>query len=208
MTNSNFWDDFYKKKDESQQSWFQTYPEKSLNIIESLNLPKNSRIIDIGAGESRLVDFLLERGFESISLLDISSESLEKTNQRLGTKSAKINFIPIDITKFKAEEKFDFWHDRAAFHFLNQPDEVEKYLQVASSTLRVGGMMLISTFSSTGPEKCSGLNITRYTEQTLEKTFEKYFKKIKCFEHTHTTPWESKQDFIYCLFKKESSQDK
>lgn len=193
-----------QKKDELQQSWFQTLPETSLHVIDSLNLPKNSKIIDIGAGESRLVDFLLERGFENISLLDISSESLEKTKKRLGIKSAKIKFIENDITKFKTEEKYDFWHDRAAFHFLTRQEDIEKYLNVASSTLQPGGMILVSTFAPTGPEKCSGLNITRYSEENLEKIFEKHFKILKCFEQTHTTPWSSKQDFIYCLFKKEN----
>lgn len=202
MEKSKYWDDIYKSKDESKQSWFEEIPEKSLEMIDELKLPKDANIIDIGGGESRLVDSLLERGFIKISLLDISRESLEKTKSRLSSKTDDIKFITSDVTTFKPSGKYDLWHDRAAFHFLTNLEDVEAYLKVASESLNEGGFLIISTFSKTGPDKCSGLSISKYSQEELKQVFGKFFRNTKCFETTHTTPWGSAQNFVYCGFKK------
>lgn len=202
MEKKEFWDDIYKKKDEAQQSWFQEKPEKSLEMIDELNLSKNSSIIDIGGGESRLVDYLLERQFTDISLLDISKEALDRTKQRLGPKAENLKLITSDVTTFHPPQKYDLWHDRATFHFLTDLKDVEKYLTIAHHTLSVGGSLIVSTFSTTGPDKCSGLKIAKYSQEDLKKAFGKFFQNTKCFETTHTTPWGTTQDFVYCGFKK------
>ncbi|HXH74704.1 MAG TPA: class I SAM-dependent methyltransferase [Bacteriovoracaceae bacterium] len=202
MEKSEYWDEIYKKKDESQQSWFEEIPEKSLEMIDELNLPQRASIVNIGGGESRLVDSLLERGFSNITLLDISKESLEKSKVRLGPKIVPIKFIVSDVTRLKTNEKYDLWHDRATFHFLTTLDDVDNYLKVAYESLNEDGYLIVSTFSKTGPESCSGLTISKYSQEELKLVFSKYFKNTRCFETTHTTPWGTSQDFVYCGFKK------
>lgn len=202
--NSNYWDEVYKKKSEQEVSWFQEVPTTSLKMIDELHLTNDTQIIDIGGGDSRLVDHLIIRGFSNISILDISSEALEKAKKRLHKSTTEIDFIAIDVTLFKPTKKYMLWHDRATFHFLTQLDQVEKYLKIAHEALDEGGNLIISTFSKTGPEKCSGLSITQYSQEDLKKLFGKYFQNIECFEDTHQTLWGSTQNFVYCGFKKVS----
>lgn len=199
---SNFWDSVYQKKSETEVSWFQQVPAKSLEFIKEFKLRPEANIIDIGGGDSRLTDHLLDLGFKNISILDISAVSLEKTKARLGNRTASLNFIASDVTKFSPTEKYDLWHDRATFHFLTKLEDVERYLEVVKSALSDEGFLIISTFSKTGPEKCSGLTICQYSESELKALFGKHFDNIRCFEDTHKTPWGSTQDFVYCGFKK------
>lgn len=159
MDRSKYWDEIYKKKDENEQSWFQEIPVKSLEMINELGLPKTANIIDIGGGDSRLVDSLIEKGYSNISVLDISHEALEKGKNRLGPIAEKIKFLTADVTSFKPTTKYNLWHDRATFHFLTQLEDVEKYLKVAYESLEMDGYLIVSTFSKSGPQKCSGLNI-------------------------------------------------
>lgn len=202
MSNSSYWDNVYQSKNENEVSWFQQEPSKSLELIDEMKLSLDSEIIDIGAGESRLVDSLLKKGFKKISILDISSASLEKLKLRVGDNSKDIEFICSDVTEFAPVKKYNLWHDRATFHFLTELDQVEKYLKIANESLQVGGFLIISTFALTGPEKCSGLQISRYSQEDLKSLFGRYFENIKCFEDTHVTPWGSKQDFVFCGFIK------
>lgn len=199
---ANYWNQIYKDKNEHEQSWYQEYPSKTLELISELNLAKTSRIIDIGGGESRLCDSLLDIGFSDITLLDISSKALTKTRERLGARSVSVTFIATDVLQFEPIQKFDLWHDRATFHFLTHIDDVEKYLRVAFEALEKNGFLIISTFSETGPEKCSGLPVTKYSQEELKRVFGKFFKNIKCFDYAHMTPSGKTQDFVYCGFKK------
>lgn len=199
---SKFWNNIYQKKNENEVSWFQEKPAKSLEFIDSFQLPLDAKIIDIGGGDSRLVDHLLERGFTNLSVLDISFSALEKQKNRLGDKALNINYHETDILNFKPTMQYQLWHDRAAFHFLTTLDQVEKYLEIAYEAVAVDGYLIISTFSKTGPEKCSGLPIAQYSEEELKNLFGKYFKCIKCFNDGHITPWASEQNFVYCSFKK------
>lgn len=200
--NSNYWNEIYQKKNENEVSWFQETPQKSLELIESFKLSKDASIIDIGGGDSRLVDHLLERSYTKLTVLDISSMSFEKLQSRLGKNSSKVTLIESDIVKFKPSQTYNLWHDRATFHFLTTIEQVEQYLTIAYCALEIGGFLIISTFSKTGPEKCSGLTITQYSQEELKKLFGKFFQNIKCFEDTHETPWGSSQNFVYCGFKK------
>lgn len=198
----NFWDTIYLTKSEKEVSWYQETPVKSLELIAELGLSFNDSIIDIGGGDSCLVDHLLAKGFKNISVLDISSSALEKTKKRLGEDGKIVKFITSDITKFDPQEKYKLWHDRATFHFMTSVEDVAIYLEIASRAIAEEGYLIVSTFSKTGPEKCSGLPITQYSDSDLKSLFEKYFANIKCIEDSHITPWGTGQNFVYCGFKK------
>lgn len=201
--NENYWDKVYSTKSENEVSWFQEHPVKSLELVCELGLPKSSKIIDVGGGDSSLVDHLLAEGYGDISVLDISRVSLEKLGQRLRPADAKkVSFIVSDVTMFQPSVQFDLWHDRAAFHFLTTKDQIIKYIEIVASALRPGGSLIISTFSKNGPEKCSGLPIHQYSDVELRELFKTYFINTKCFEDVHTTPWGTSQSFVYCGFKR------
>lgn len=197
-----FWNNIYQSKNENEFSWFQDFPEKSLEIIQELNLDKNDKIIDIGGGDSHLVDCLLKKNYCNVSVLDISQISLNKLKKRLDVDGNNVEFITSDILHFKPNQKYKIWHDRATFHFLTSSEQIQKYIDIASNSVEVGGYLIVSTFSKSGPEKGSGLKITQYSEDDLNNLFVRFFQKIKCFEHTHKTPWGASQDFVYCLFKR------
>lgn len=197
------WETVYETKNPDQVSWTQAVPKTSLDFIHSFGLPKTAKIIDIGGGDSKLADHLLDEGFENITVLDISATALEKAKNRLGEKAKKINWVVSDITEFNPQNKFDVWHDRATFHFLTSADQVAKYMDTARRA--VTGFMTIGTFSTTGPSKCSGLEIKQYSEETLTEELKNGFDKIKCVTEDHLTPFNSKQNFLFCSFKKHTS---
>lgn len=194
------WEQVYQTKNPDQVSWTQSVPQTSLNFIHGFNLSKTSKIIDIGGGDSLLVDFLLQEGFMDITVLDISEAALNKAKSRLGPHSKMVKWIISDITAFKTDERYDLWHDRATFHFLTKKSQVAAYLKIAGKA--VANYMVVGTFSQNGPEKCSGLPIKQYTEDKLQDQLNKDFKKIQCITEDHTTPFGTKQNFIFCSFKK------
>ena len=196
------WQDVYNKKNENEVSWYQKYPKLSLDFIKSLNLKLDSHIIDIGAGESRLVDNLLELGFTNISVLDISLKSIEKTKKRLGLKSKLVNWIVSDINDFKPECKYDLWHDRAAFHFLKDSSEIDNYLKLLKNSLNVEANLIIATFSENGPLKCSGLEVSRYSESSITDLLSNDFELISSEISVHNTPFNTTQEFLFSKFKK------
>jgi 2-polyprenyl-3-methyl-5-hydroxy-6-metoxy-1,4-benzoquinol methylase len=196
------WQDVYNKKNENEVSWYQKYPKLSLDFIKSLNLKLDSHIIDIGAGESRLVDNLLELGFTNISVLDISLKSIEKTKKRLGLKSKLVNWIVSDINDFKPECKYDLWHDRAAFHFLKDSSEIDNYLKLLKNNLNVEANLIIATFSENGPLKCSGLEVSRYSESSISDLLLNDFELISSEVSSHNTPFNTTQEFLFTKFKK------
>jgi SAM-dependent methyltransferase len=194
------WDAVYETKQPNEVSWTQENPKTSLDFIRETNLGKTAKIIDIGGGDSKLVDFLMEEGYESITVLDISEKALERAKKRLGKNAEKINWIVSDIIKFKPETDYDVWHDRATFHFLTTAEQVEKYVEIIEK--RVTSFLIIGTFSDQGPKKCSGLDIKQYSESELENQFSNRFKKLKCITEDHVTPFETKQNFTFCVFEK------
>ncbi|OOG77315.1 class I SAM-dependent methyltransferase [Flavobacterium sp. A45] len=197
----NHWETVYETKNPNEVSWTQEIPKTSLDFIKSFNLTKKSKIIDIGGGDSKLVDFLIEEGFENITVLDISAKAIEKAKARLGVNAEKVNWIVSDITEFETNETFEVWHDRATFHFLTSKEQIQKYMETARKS--VSGYLTVGTFSENGPKKCSGLEIKQYNEETLTAEMENGFEKIKCVTEDHTTPFETKQNFIFCSFKRQ-----
>ena len=190
----------YKTKNPDQVSWTQKIPQPSLDFIHSFNLPKTAKIIDIGSGDNMLVDYLLEEGFENITVLDISIKALDKVKKRLGEKAQKVNWVVSDITEFQPDSTFDVWHDRATFHFLVTSEQISVYLDRASKY--VSDYLIIGTFSEKGPERCSGLPIRKYDEDQMSLSFSDGFKKISCITLDHETPFKTKQNFIYCSFRR------
>ena len=198
------WETVYETKSSNEVSWTQERPQTSLEFIHSFNLPKTAKIIDIGGGDSKLVDYLLDEGFENVSVLDISEKALEKAKARLGERSSKVKWIVCDIVDFKPIEKYDLWHDRATFHFLTTQDQIETYLSIAKNA--VNDYLIIGTFSENGPKKCSGLDIKQYTEAQLQDQLQGRFKKIGCITEDHITPFKTVQNFLFCSFKNEASK--
>lgn len=196
------WENIYQTKKANEVSWYQTKPETSLAFIAQLNIPKTAKIIDIGGGDSFLVDNLLELGYTNITVLDISQSAIERAKKRLGILADQVKWIVEDASTFHPTEKYKFWHDRAAFHFLTQENEIQNYLETLRKCLEPNGYVVIGTFSEQGPNKCSGLKICQYSETTIAERFSGHFEKINCITVDHHTPFNSVQNFIFCSFKK------
>lgn len=196
----NHWETVYENKQANEVSWTQENPKTSLDFIHETHIDKTAKIIDIGGGDSKLVDFLLNEGFENITVLDISEKALERAKKRLGKNAEKVHWIVSDITDFKPETTYDIWHDRATFHFLTNPEQVETYAKITEKW--VTSFLIIGTFSENGPKKCSGLDIKQYSEKELESQFSNHFNKLKCITEHHITPFKTKQNFTFCVFQK------
>jgi ubiquinone/menaquinone biosynthesis C-methylase UbiE len=198
----NHWENIYETKELNTVSWYQPIPQTSLDLISEANLPKNAKIIDIGGGDSFLVDHLLDLGYSDLTVLDISAKSIARAKKRLGEKADKVKWIVADASSFESDDKYDFWHDRAAFHFFRDEKEIDNYIENANQKIAQNGKLAIGTFSENGPLKCSGIEIHQYSESSLSQTFAKYFEKQKCFTVDHQTPSGSIQNFVFCVFKK------
>ncbi len=194
------WENVYATKQAHEVSWTQELPKTSLDFIHSFNLPKTASIIDIGGGDSKLIDYLIDEGFENITVLDISSIAIAKAKQRLGEKAANVNWIISDVTEFMPTTIYDCWHDRATFHFLTLNEDIDKYLVTARKAVK--GFMAIGTFSDKGPQKCSMLDVHQYTEVELQEQLQHSFEKIKCVTEDHITPFQTTQNFLFCSFKR------
>ena len=205
MTESNrikHWDTIYANKKINELSWYQVKPTTSLDLISPLNLSKDAAIIDIGAGDSYLADNLLELGYSDITVLDISINAINRAKKRLGNKQHLIKWIVADVTSFKPKRKYNLWHDRAAFHFLTNPNDIKSYIQSLNKGLKSKASFLIACFSQNGPLKCSGIEIKQYSKQDLEGVFGKSFSLINSEYMNHHTPFDTIQNFTFCSFVK------
>lgn len=196
------WDGVFASKTLEERSWYEPIPSTALNLLEQLPLPQDAAIIDVGGGDSLLVDHLLDLGYTNVNVLDISSKAIFRAQERLGTKAKLVNWITSDILDFAPTQTYDFWYDRAAFHFLTTKSDIQKYLQRAAQGVKGGGILVIGTFSLKGPQKCSGLEIKQYSEKNLTEVFEAHFQKIECFSVEHYTPTQAVQYFTFCIFRK------
>ena len=196
------WENIYQTKDLKDVSWYQPTPTTSLDFLKQFNIPTTAKIIDIGGGDSFLVDHLLDLGYTDLTILDISAASLDRAKQRLGDRSKKVKWIVADAATFKPTEKYDFWHDRAAFHFLTQEQEITDYIGTIQKSIKPTGILVIGTFSEQGPKKCSGIEIKQYSETTMTDRLKNFFEKVKCITVDHKTPFDTIQNFIFCSFKR------
>jgi len=203
VNTKSHWENIYNGKTEQEYSWFQPYPRTSIEFIEYFRLPKNARIIDIGGGDSHLVDTLLQLGYTEATVLDISATAIEKAKKRLGGLAAQVKWIVSDVNEFEpVAGQYDFWHDRAAFHFLTTEPLIRRYAEMAQRAIRPGGYFVLGTFSPTGPKKCSGLDIRQYSRGSMDAVFAPFFRRIKCKEETHLTPFRTTQHFLFCSFRR------
>lgn len=196
------WENSYKTKKQTDVSWYQAHPKTSLHFLSRFHIPLDAKIIDVGGGDGFFVDHLLDLGFTDISVLDISEVSLEKAKKRLGDRAAKIKWIVADASNFQPTEKYDFWHDRAAFHFLTHEQEIRNYVQTANENININGILVIGTFSEDGPKKCSGIEIKQYSEKSMSERFTPFFEKINCLNTDHQTPFGTKQNFVFGGFRR------
>ena len=198
----NHWENIYSNKDENEVSWFQTVPKTSHQLIKKLNLESNDNIIDIGSGRSRILKILIDEGFNNISYLDISKEACKKSKIALGDDKSKVNWNVENVLNFESKIKYKLWHDRAVFHFFTDKKDIEKYKEVAIKNISDGGYLVLGTFSINGPKKCSGLDVSQYSEQSLNKIFKSDFNLLESFYIDHQTPFDTTQNFLFCIFKK------
>lgn len=171
-TKKQHWETVFTTKAENEVSWFQKQPQTSIQLIQACKVAKNAAIIDIGGGDSYLIDSLLDLGYINLYLLDISEAALERAKSRLGNKAKQVTFINSDSLDFQSDVKFDVWHDRASFHFITEENDVQKYKTNVANALNSGGYFILGTFSEDGPKKCSGLDITQYSVEKLETILE------------------------------------
>ncbi|MFD2909261.1 class I SAM-dependent methyltransferase [Flavobacterium ardleyense] len=196
------WENVFATKASNEVSWFQDKPETSIQLIQSCKVAKDAKIIDIGGGDSYLIDNLIALGYTNLYLLDISENAIERAKERLSSHLDKVTFIVSNSLDFQMKDTFEVWHDRASFHFLTDEHEVQKYKSNVLQSLKSNGNLVLGTFSEEGPEKCSGLEITQYSVEKLEAIFGEDFELENCFTEEHATPFDTTQDFIFCNYKK------
>jgi SAM-dependent methyltransferase len=193
------WNDVYTTKGPENVSWFRPHLERSLALLEAANVSRNGGVIDVGGGASTFVDDLLDRGYTNITVLDLSRAALDAARVRLGECASRVQWICADVTDTRLPvEAYDFWHDRAVFHFLRDPRARERYVAAVRRSLKPGGHIVVATFGPHGPEKCSGLEVLRFTPEALHAEFGSDFERLASETEIHTTPWGTEQEFVYC----------
>ncbi|PWE75610.1 SAM-dependent methyltransferase [Bradyrhizobium sp. SUTN9-2] len=200
---SNHWDHVYATKGEAEVSWYQDSPAISLAMIRAAGSDRDTTIIDVGGGASRLVDALLQDGYRDIAVLDLSANALAAAKKRIGPAASTVDWIVADATTWRPTRTYDVWHDRAAFHFLTDPRDRVAYVERLRSAVRPGGHVIIGTFAPDGPEKCSGLPVQRHDSASLAAELGPEFKLVETRSETHHTPWHSTQAFQFSRFRRQ-----
>ena len=198
------WDSVYRSKAPDAVSWYRPHLETSLDLIERVAPDRSASIIDIGGGESTLVDDLLGKGYRNISVLDISPTAIEVARNRVGGLAQQVTWLIADVTKAELPLKyFDVWHDRAVFHFLTTQEERIAYVRRVAGSMKLGGHVIVATFGPEGPTQCSGLDVVRYDAESLHAEFGGHFRLLESSTQIHQTPFGSTQQFLYCMCKVE-----
>jgi len=198
------WEKIYSEKEPNAVSWYRAHLETSLELIERVASDVSASIIDVGGGESTLVDDLLGRGYHNITVLDVSQTAIDVNKRRLDTASDRIHWLVADVAKAELPpHAYDVWHDRAVFHFLTAMDDRIAYVRQVASAVKPGGHVLVSTFGPEGPTKCSGLDVVRYDAESLHKEFGVRFRLLDSCKELHRTPFGTSQQFLYCLCRLE-----
>jgi 2-polyprenyl-3-methyl-5-hydroxy-6-metoxy-1,4-benzoquinol methylase len=196
------WQNVYTTKAESEVSWFQESPAASIELIMQTGATPGSAVIDIGGGASRLVDNLVDQGFEDVTVLDVSDAALQVARTRLGERAARVDWIVADVTRWEPPRTYDIWHDRAALHFLTEENDRTAYVARLKQALKVGGHAIIATFALDGPERCSGLPVVRYDPESLGRILGPSFQLTDRRQHKHATPWGTEQSFQFSVFRR------
>ena len=200
MQRKDHWERVYTTKDEQAVSWFESLPAVSLQMLEASGLTRETCVLDVGGGDSRLVDALAARGMDCLAVLDVSGAALQRAQSRLGETARVPVWIEADVTGDWTLKPMDIWHDRAVFHFLTTPEDQARYLEHLRAVLKVQGSAIIATFAPDGPETCSGLPVARYSPESLAETLGPGFALLESRRHVHQTPWGSTQALQYSRF--------
>ncbi len=195
------WDTIYSSKSDHEVSWYQEIPVTSLQLIEQLKSSHDDAIIDVGGGNSNFVVQLALRGFCNVTVLDISAAALAGTRSKM-KDAQQVRWVVSDVLDFHSPGQYHIWHDRAVFHFLTKDHHVKRYAQKAAEQIRTGGYLIISTFSTSGPKKCSGLDIRQYSPSMLQDVFKPDFSLVNSFAEEHRTPFGTTQEFTWCVFRR------
>jgi len=189
------WDHIYDSKPIDTVSWYQSVPKTSLMLFNEYDVQDDAAILDVGGGQSLLSEHLLKMGFQDLTVLDISEAALKIAQKRMGSMSFDISWVRSNILDFNPERSYDIWHDRATFHFLLDPMDIERYVAIAAKALQPGGLLFLSTFSMNGPKQCSGMDVKHYSEALMQETFQEHFELIEAFQEDHFTPSGGIQNF-------------
>lgn len=199
MNSREHWDKVYATKGPAEVSWFRPHLERSIAFLEAANVGLGASVIDVGGGASTFVDDLLDRGYGNVTVLDLSQQALDSARARLGERASRVRWICADVTMAPLEAAaYDFWHDRAVFHFLRDRLARERYVANVRRALKPGGHIVVATFGPHGPEKCSGLEVMRYSAEELHAEFGSEFARLASATERHVTPWGTEQEFVYC----------
>lgn len=202
MGTMEHWERVYASKKPTEVSWYRPHLDVSLRLIANASPGHDARIIDVGGGESTLVDDLLDAGYRGVTVLDLSATAIAVARQRLGARAARVEWIQGDVTKVElTPNAYDVWHDRAVFHFLTAPVDRASYVRQVARAVRPGGHVIVATFGPHGPTKCSGLDVVRYDAASLHGEFGSRFELIDHVNEAHATPWGAVQQFVYCFCK-------
>lgn len=196
------WEQIYQTRQLEEVGWYQAIPVNALAFLAEYKVPKTARIIDVGGGDSLLVDHLLELGYTSVAVLDISAGAIDRARKRLGEKANAVDWIVKDVVEFEAEERYDFWYDRAAFHFLQEEADITAYVRNAARAVCRGGLVIIGSFSEDGPTRCSGIEVKQYNADALTAVMSDYFDVVSCRPAEHYTPGGHLQSYIYGVFRR------
>ena len=204
MNVKTHWEEIYREKALDAVSWYRPHPETSLALIERAAPERGVSIIDVGGGESTLVDDLLAHGYQNITVLDVSQTAIAVTKKRLGSAAEEVQSVTADIVNGElAPNAYDVWHDRAVFHFLTAMDQRLAYVRQVARAVKPGGHVLVSTFGPEGPTTCSGLEVVRYDAESLHAEFGVRFRLLDSIKEFHNTPFGTTQQFLYCLCRVE-----
>jgi len=199
MDTKTHWEKIYTTTAPDSVSWYRAHLDTSLALIERAADARSASIIDIGAGESTLVDDLLLRGYKNLTVLDVSQTAIEVTKKRLGSMAEQVRWLVADISEVELKpHSYDLWHDRAVFHFLTTPAQRLAYVRQVTRAVKPGGHVIVSTFGPEGPMKCSGLEVMRYDAESLHDEFGARFRLIESSKELHQTPFGTTQQFLYC----------
>ena len=198
------WDTVYRTKAPEAVSWYRPHLDRSIDLIQRVAPDSSASIIDVGGGESTLVDDLLAKGYRNVSVLDISPTAVEVARKRVGELARYVTWLVADVTQVALPSHcYDVWHDRAVFHFLITDEERTAYVQRVAASMKLGGHVIVATFGPEGPTKCSGLDVVRYDAESLHAEFGRHFRLMESATELHQTPFGTTQQVLYCLCKVE-----
>ena len=199
MNPKSHWENVYRTKRPTEVSWYRPHLEVSLRLIEQAAPRRDAQIIDVGGGESTLVDDLLARGYDNVEILDVSSVAISVAKARLGADASKVRWFCGDVTTMAfSRHRYDVWHDRAVFHFLTDATQRAAYVRQVAHAVKPGGHVIVATFGPEGPTKCSGLDVVRYDPDHLHSEFGAQFQLVEHLTELHQTPAGAIQQFVYC----------